>query len=153
MPTDAELISLAARTIEDAFIGVLATVDEQDRPDCRHMAAVAADETLHYLFSLTATETRKVHEVRDHAEVCWLFASEKYERVVRLMGQASFGNTNDLPMSAWNRLVDYANAYVTPDLRDKEHYAFYAMTTRVDALEFLCPEMGLITPHTVKINH
>lgn len=154
MKDDAQIIAEAAGIVERAFIGAMATVDEQARPQGRYMAAVAENAELRHLFSLTATETRKVREIRGNANVCWLFTDQAYEQVVKLNGKVSFTDTTSLPMDVWNSLVEYADAYVTSELRDKEHFAFYAMVTRVVSVELLSPtKMGLVTPRVVEIDH
>lgn len=153
MPEDSEIIDIAARTIEQSLIGVLSTVDGQGRPRSRYMAAVADDHQLQYLFALTATETRKVHEIRDRPGVCWLFADGDYEHVVRLSGEARFTSTAELPLSIWNRLIDVTAPYVASDLREKDHYAFHALVTRVQTLELLAPSLDLRSPRTIDLEH
>lgn len=152
MPDRQRMIEIAARTIEQSFIGVMSTVDAQHRPRARHMAAVAGDETLQRLYCLTATETRKVHELRDNPAVCWLFADREYQHIVRLAGKAHITSTTDLPVSIWNRLIDTTDAYVAADLRDKEHFAFHVVLTEVETLELLSPQLDLLTPETIELD-
>lgn len=149
---DTRIIELAAKTIEQAFIGVMSTVDSAGTPQSRFMAAVADGGGLQRLFCLTATETRKVHEIRNNPNVCWLFADHDYKHIVRLHGQASFISTSDLAMSVWNRLIDHVDAYATEDLRDQSHYAFHTIVTQLQTLELLSPEMGMVVPRVVPLD-
>lgn len=153
MPSDTQIMDRARQVIEQAFIGAVTTVDEHGRPQSRFMAAVAESDRLQHLFSLTATETRKVRQIRGNANVCWLFADHDYEHVVKVNGEATFTSTSEIPMESWNSLVEYADAYVTSELRDKAHFAFYVLVTRVHTIELLSPKMGLVTPHAVEVDH
>ena len=153
MLTDDQIIAHAASVVEQAFIGAVSTVDEAGRPHSRYMAAVADSPALEHLYSVTATETRKVEHARRNAAVCWLFHSTDYQRVATLHGDAALINTSDLPMSAWHSLSDYAQLYTGQALREAEHYAFYAMVTRVHSVELLAPDLELRTPRVVTIGH
>lgn len=145
-------IEIAARTIEQSFIGVLSTVDAEHRPRSRHMVAVASDETLQRLYCLTASGTRKVSELRDNPAVCWLFADRDYQHIVRLGGKAHLTSTSDLPVSIWHRLIDTTDNYVATDLREKQHFAFHVVITEVETLELLSPQLDLLTPETINLD-
>jgi len=72
---------------------------------------------------------------------------------VKVNGEARLINTSDLPMSAWNRLSDYAQLYTGGTLREEGHFAFYALVTRVVSVELLSPELEMYTPHVVATDH
>lgn len=139
--SDEQILERAQQLITETVVGLFTTVDEAGRPHSRYMTAVPGpdDQQLARLFSLTAHETQKIHDLHENPNVCWTFATPQYHEVVTLKGQASITSTTDLAMSAWNSLIDLTDPYVPAELRDKDHYAYDAITTRIDEVEYLNP--------------
>lgn len=103
-----EVLDLAIKVIDEAFVGIMTTVDEHSAPVSRLMGAVTDDEGPHRLFSLSAKDTRKVQHLEKNPAVCWLFGTPPYETSVTLRGVAKRSETPIVPQPTWDRLADWA---------------------------------------------
>ena len=148
---DKDVLSHAAQIIEQNSIGVLTTVDGQHRPRSRYMAAVAADGLLR-VYSLSATETRKIEQIQQNPAVCWIFAGSNYRETVNLSGTARTAPTSSVPMSIWNQLIESTERYAAAAARDEGHFAYSVIVTQVSTLEFISPSSGIYVPHVIDLN-
>lgn len=103
-----EVLDLAIKVIDEAFVGIMTTVDEHSAPISRLMGAVTDDEGPHRLFSLSAKDTRKVQHLEKNPAVYWLFGTPPYETSVTLRGVAKRSETPIVPQPTWDRLADWA---------------------------------------------
>ena len=151
MSDDQPILEAAQRIMEDVGVGCLSTVGPGDRPHSRYMAAVTANDSLDWLYSLSAQATRKVEHLHKHPYVCWLFATADYQDVVTLHGRASIQPTAEMPSSVYHRLIEFAQPYAVNVTTDPHHYHFEAIVTRVETVELLAPHMGLTSPKRVQL--
>ncbi len=151
MIDDEQILEIARKVIEDAFVGVMTTVDEHNAPLSRLMGAVSDDEGLHRLYSLSAKDTRKIQHLANNPEVCWLFSVPPYDTAVTLRGVAKRSETPVVPQPTWDLLADWARPYAANVLTDKSHYAFSVIVSDIHTLEFLCPEKDIRAPRIIKL--
>ena len=147
-----EVLDLAIKVIDEAFVGILTTVDEHHAPVSRLMGAVMDDEGPHRLFSLSAKDTRKIQHLEKNPTVCWLFGVPPYETSVTLRGVAKRSETPIVPQPTWDRLADWARPYAANVLTDDSHYAFSVIVSNIHTLELLCPNLGIKSPYIVKLD-
>ncbi|MEX0654399.1 MAG: pyridoxamine 5'-phosphate oxidase family protein [Phycisphaeraceae bacterium] len=150
MLTDPQIIDAARQLIEDVGVGCLVTIGPDQRPYARYMGAVPGDEALNWFYSLSAHATQKVEHLREHAEVCWVFADANYENVATLHGKARIEPTSEMPASVYDRLIEFARPYAVNVLTDPHHHQYEAIITQVETVELLSPEKGLTTPRQVQ---
>lgn len=147
-----EVLDLAIKVIDEAFVGIMTTVDEHSAPVSRLMGAVTDDEGPHRLFSLSAKDTRKVQHLEKNPAVCWLFGTPPYETSVTLRGVAKRSETPIVPQPTWDRLADWARPYAANVLTDDSHYAFSVIVSNIHTLELLCPKLDIKSPYSVKLD-
>jgi general stress protein 26 len=152
MIDDYEALMLATRVIDEAFVGIMTTVDGRHAPVSRLMGAVADNDGLHRLFSLSAKDTRKVQHLENNPAVCWLFGVPPYETTVTLHGVAKRSETPLVPQSIWDRLADWARPYAANVLTDDRHHAFSVIVSNIHTLELLSPKLGIKSPHIIKLD-
>ncbi len=151
MLLDSDIRDIAHQVIEQVQVGSFATVDDEQKPHLRYMAAVPLDENLHFLYSLSAQATGKIEQLQHHPDVSWTFASANYHEVVTLHGRATIDSTQDMPEWIYDRLIGFANDYVINVLTEP-HYNYNAIITRIDTVQLLAPHRGVITPQTITIH-
>lgn len=148
---DDRIVEMTAELIERVEVGTLSTVDEHGRPHSRYAAAATNNGQVHWLYALSPRSTRKIEHIRVNPAVSWLFADANYEHVATLRGQASIHSTTDLPMGAWNSLIEHAHHYAMDATSDPKHHQYDAIVTRVQEVELLVPSMKLFKPHVVNV--
>lgn len=146
-----DVFRAAVELIESEHVGVLTTLDERGLPHGRLMGAAVdqPDEPLR-LYCLSGRETRKIEHLRRNARVGWLFYSPDHGKVVQLLGEARIHSTAQLGDSIWAKLSDYARPYADTSTRDEAHFSFDVIETRVDEIELLGRDYGLVTPQVVR---
>jgi len=152
MNNDPEILELAIKVIDDAFVGMMTTVDEHYAPVSRFMGAVVDDDGPHRLFSLSAKDTRKIQHLKKNSAICWLFGIPPYDTSVLLRGVAKRWETPSVPQPTWDRLADWAKPYAANVLTDDSHYAFSVIVSNIHTLELLCPSRGIKSPYTIKLD-
>ena len=152
MPSDQEVLKLADRVIREVFVGVFTTVDANGTPFSRLMGAVADEDGLHRLYSLSAKDTRKVEHIEKNSAVSWVFSAPPYDMTVMLRGRAKRSETPNVPQPTWDQLADWARPYAANVLTDDSHHSFAVIVSSIHTLEFLCPEKGIKAPYTIKLD-
>ncbi len=152
MLDDQQVMELASQIIGDAFVGVFTTVDEHASPFSRLMGAIADEEGLHRLYSLSAKDTRKTQHLEKNASVSWVFSVPPYDTTIMLRGKAKQSETPNVPQPTWDRLADWARPYAANVLTDDSHYSFAVIVSNIHTLELLCPSRGIKSPHVVKLD-
>lgn len=152
MPDDKQVLELAIKVINEAFVGVLSTIDEHGAPVSRFMGAVAEEQGPHRLYSLSAKDTRKTHHLAKNPAICWSFGVPPYDTTVMLRGTAKLSETPSVPQPAWDRLADWARPYAANVLTDDSHYSFAVIVSNVHTLELLSPMFGIKSPHVIKLD-
>ena len=152
MMNDQQAIELANKTIEEAFVGIMSTVDDHGAPVSRLMGAVADESGPHRLFSLSAKDTRKIQHLEENSAICWLFGVPPYEASVMLRGKAKRLETPVVPQPTWDRLADWARPYAANVLTDDSHHAFSVIVSNIHTLEIISPSRGIKSPYVVKLD-
>jgi len=149
---DQEAIELACKIIDEAFVGIMTTVDEHYAPVSRLMGAVADDSGPHRLFSLSAKDTRKIRHIEKSPAICWLFGVPPYETSVMLRGVGKRLETPAVPQPTWDRLADWAKPYAANVLTDDSHHAFSVIVSNIHTIEIISPNRGIKAPHVVTLD-
>lgn len=152
MLDDPQVLELAAKVIGESFVGVFTTVDEYASPFSRLMGAIADDEGLHRLYSLSAKDTRKIHHLESNPSVSWVFSVPPYDITVMLRGKAKQSETPNVPQPTWDRLADWARPYAANVLTDDSHYSFAVIVSNIHTLELLSPSRGIKSPYVIKLD-
>jgi len=149
---DQEAIALASKIINEAFVGIMSTVDGHYAPVSRLMGAVADDTGPHRLFSLSAKDTRKIRHLEKNPAICWSFGVPPYDTSVMLRGVAKRLETPAVPQPTWDRLADWAKPYAANVLTDESHHAFSVIVSNIHTLELICPNQGIKSPYVVTLD-
>jgi len=151
MLSQPEMLQIATRTIREAFVGVMSTVDAQGCPHSRCMGAALEEQGIRRLYTLTGKHTVKLQNLARNPAVAWLFSAEGYERVVTLKGTAEILDAPVVAQKAWDRLAQAARAYSMNALSDEDNLDFVVIETRVTEVDLLYPEKGLVKPEPVDL--
>lgn len=151
MATDQEMLDLARRLIDEVAVGCMVTIGPEGKPYARYMGGVPGTDDFGWLYSLSAHATNKIEHLRDHPDVCWIFANRGYEDVVTLHGKAKVEPTSEMPASIYDRLIEFAKPYAVNVLTDPHHYQFEAVVTQVESIELLAPHLGVTAPHAISL--
>lgn len=149
---DQEAIQLASQIIDEAFVGIMSTVDDHHAPVSRLMGAVADEAGPHRLFSLSAKDTRKIQHLEKNPAICWLFGTPPYDTSVMLRGVGKRLETPVVPQPTWDRLADWAKPYAANVLTDDSHHAFSVIVSNIHTLEIISPNRGIKSPYVVKLD-
>lgn len=149
---DQEAIELASQIIDEAFVGIMSTVDDHYAPVSRLMGAVADEAGPHRLFSLSAKDTRKIQHLEKNPAICWLFGTPPYDSSVMLRGVGKRLETPVVPQPTWDRLADWAKPYAANVLTDDSHHAFSVIVSNIHTLEIISPNRGIKSPYVVKLD-
>ena len=149
---DQEAIELASQIIDEAFVGIMSTVDDHHAPVSRLMGAVADEAGPHRLFSLSAKDTRKIQHLEKNPAICWLFGTPPYDTSVMLRGVGKRLETPVVPQPTWDRLADWAKPYAANVLTDDSHHAFSVIVSNIHTLEIISPNRGIKSPYVVKLD-
>lgn len=149
---DQEAIELASQIIDEAFVGIMSTVDDHYAPVSRLMGAVADETGPHRLFSLSAKDTRKIQHLEKNPAICWLFGTPPYDTSVMLRGVGKRLETPVVPQPTWDRLADWAKPYAANVLTDDSHHAFSVIVSNIHTLEIISPNRGIKSPYVVKLD-
>lgn len=148
MIAEQQVVRIAYDVIQSVRVGCLATVAPDGQPYQRYLAVVPSDESLQWLYSISAQATRKVEHLREHRNVSWIFGSPPYADVVTLHGRAVVQPTVEIPDWVYNLLIETASVYAVGAMTDP-HYHYEAIVTQVEAIELLSPGRGLTAPQRV----
>jgi pyridoxamine 5'-phosphate oxidase len=77
----AELFRRLERLLEQSRVGVLTTVDEQGFPRSRWMTPVVLRGRPGYLYALTAPDSPKAAQIREHPRIGWFFQSKTLDEI------------------------------------------------------------------------
>lgn len=152
MLDDQQVMELAGQIIGEAFVGVLTTVDEHAAPFSRLMGAIADEEGLHRLYSLSAKDTRKTQHLQRNPAISWVFSVPPYETTVMLRGRAKQAETPHVPQPTWDRLADWARPYAANVLTDESHHSFAVIVSNIHTLELISPKHGIKAPYILKLD-
>lgn len=152
MLSDAQVLAESIRVVNQAFLGMLTTVDEQGVPHARWMGSATAENGLHVIYTLSAPNSRKVEQIRKNPNVCWVFSTEGYTDIVTLYGRASVSSSPLVAQRIWDRLMEHARLWCMAALGNrKDNLEMVTIETQVTALEYLSPRLGMYAPRRIEL--
>lgn len=113
---------------------VMATVDDQGRPQMRWMGALAADphdEHVHYIVS--SSKARKVAQLQGNPAVQLLFTAPDYKCIVTISGECDMVQDMAVKRMVWDAIPASADYHSSP-----EDEGFGVIRFRARCLEVLC---------------
>lgn len=136
-----QVIDLVRRLLKSNNPGVLSTVDQSGFPQSRWMATMSFDDFPN-LYTLTAANSRKVAQIKDHPIVQWMFSDRDWNFVVNLTGRAElFLRDADTMKRIWHQIVDRSRAYFMSTAGDGSGFA--VIHTKVEKVECSIPKRSL----------
>ena len=148
--TERELHRRVVRLVEDAGVGLLATVDADGCPHARWMAAMPMDG-IRRIITLTVRQTRKLEHLQSNPHVSWTFNDPDLEEIVQIRGRARISDDFLAAQAGWERLAASTRTYATGVLSDDEHLEMVLIETDVEAIELLSPSAGCRTAQPVPV--
>lgn len=142
-PNDrAQVIRMARQLLKANNPGVLSTVDEGGSPQSRWMATMSFEDFPN-LYTLTAANSRKVAQIREHPVVQWMFTDRDYSFVVNLIGRAELFLRDAATMKrVWHQIADKSRAYFM-NARVDDGPGFVVIHTQVETVECTIPKRVL----------
>lgn len=141
-----DTIAAAHRLIEQQLVGVLTTVDEDQRPHSRWMLGAVQGDGLGSLLSLSARGARKLDHLNANANVCWLFSDGHDNEVLTLLGTMQRLASPNMAEPAWQQLGKAAEKYAMNLLSEPENLWFEGLITTITQIEYMAPGKGLTHP-------
>ncbi len=87
--TKTDILGAVDAIIEEAQVGVLATVDSDGRPAMRWMTPTTVRGRPGYLYALTSPQFRKMRHLEERDSVEWMFQTPELNRIVTIRGRAT----------------------------------------------------------------
>jgi general stress protein 26 len=87
--TKTEILGALDAVIDDAQVGVLATIDPEGRPAMRWMTPATVRGRPGYLYSVTSPQFRKIRHLAKSSHVEWMFQTPELNRIVTVRGRIS----------------------------------------------------------------
>ncbi|HEY5704250.1 MAG TPA: pyridoxamine 5'-phosphate oxidase family protein [Terrimicrobiaceae bacterium] len=136
-----QIINMARRLLKADNPGILCTVDQSGFPQSRWMATMSFDD-FPDLYTLTAANSRKVGQIREHPIVHWMFSNNNLSFVVNLTGRAEIYLRDAETMKRiWKQITDKSRAFFLDD--PVEGAGFAVIHTKVEAIECTLPRKVL----------
>ncbi len=148
--TDADLLVRAVRVVDQAGVGLLATVDAEGRPHARWMSAVSSDR-LRTLHTLSAKETRKMDQLASNPLVCWVFSTSDMTDTVQLMGRMKVHNHGLAAQRVWDELARAVRTYAAGPLSDDAHLEMVVLETIIERIEITSPALKIFAPRSIAL--
>jgi len=135
-----DIIGLARTLVDGRHPGILATVNQQGRPEIRWMSTLAFDE-FPVFYTLTRPNSRKVDQIRAHPAVNWMFFNKERTLILNLLGNARVLTDTTTLKRVWSQVENKSLTYFL------DQYAkppgFVVIETTVDAIECAAPDSAL----------
>ncbi len=141
-PNDrAQVIRMARQLLKGNNPGVLSTVAQGGFPQSRWMATMSFDD-FPDLYTLTAANSRKVAQIKEHPVVQWMFSDRDLSFVVNLTGRAQlFLRDAETMKRIWSQIADKSRAYFMNAA--VEGPGFLVIHTKVEMVECTIPKRAL----------
>ena len=146
-----QVLAAARRVIAQQFVGVFTTVDRDGRPHSRWMGGGLDGEGLHKLVAVSARGARKLDQLHDNPNVCWLFSDAHDDEVVTLIGTATILEDQTLVGPAWDAVQEATKKYAMNVLSEPENLWFVGIETKIMQVEYMNPKAGLTHPVVVTL--
>ena len=137
----AKVIGMVRQLLKSNNPGVLSTIDQSGFPQSRWMSTMSFDDFPN-LYTLTAANSRKVGQIKEHPVVQWMFTDRDLSIVVNLTGRAEiFLRDAETMKRVWKQIVDKSRAYFMNDA--VEGPGFVVIHTKVEMVECCIPKRAL----------
>jgi general stress protein 26 len=133
-----QIISTVRQLLKGNNPGILSTVDQSGFPQSRWMATMSFDDFPN-LYTLTAANSRKIGQIREHPIVQWMFSNHDLSFVVNLSGKAElFLRDTETMKQIWKQITDKSRAFFLV-----EGPGFAVIHTKVEMIECTIPRKML----------
>lgn len=146
-----QVIAAARKVIQQQFVGVFTTVDRDGRPHCRWMGGGVDGDGLGKLLAVSARGARKLDQLGENPNVCWLFSDSHDDEVVTLIGTAIVLEDQTLAGPAWDAVQQATKKYAMNLLSEPENLWFVGIETTITQIEYMNPKAGLTHPVVVEL--
>jgi len=136
-----QIISIVRQLLKGNNPGILSTVDQSGFPQSRWMATMSFDDFPN-LYTLTAANSRKIGQIREHPIVQWMFSNHDLSFVVNLSGRAEvFLRDAETMKRVWKQITDKSRAFFLG--ASVEGPGFAVIHTKVEMIECTIPRKML----------
>lgn len=126
-----EILAQTVEVVNNVRVGLLTTVDADNRPHARWMGIGALVEGVRVIYTISRSGARKLQHLEAHPEVCWVFSEPGYRRVATLHGRAYPDSSPLLRQKVWDHVFDRHLLYCL----QHEECEIIVLTTIVDRVE------------------
>ena len=134
-----DVIGLARSLVDGNHIGLLSTINLDGKPEVRWMSTLSFDG-FPIFHALTGPNSRKVKEIKAHADVNWMFSNHDLSLILNLIGKARVLSDTPTLKRVWRHVEDKSHAYFL------NQYAkgpgFVVIETTVEEIECSSPKNG-----------
>ena len=145
------LLADCVRVVNQAFLGMLTTVDAHGHPCARWMGTAVAANGLNTIYTFTSKTSRKIEHIRLHPQVSWVFTTSEYTDVVTLTGQARIDASPIAKQQIWDRMMDCARVWCMNTLGQQDNLEMVVLETHIQTIELLSPRLKIYTPQSVPL--
>lgn len=131
-----DVIGLVKGLVNGEQPGILCTVDRHGTPQARWMSTLDFKE-FPVFYSLTAPESFKVGQIREHPEVSWMFCNHDKSLIVNLSGKARILTEVRTLKKIWREVVDKSLTYCLDQFA--KGMGFVVIETTVSDIEVCSP--------------
>lgn len=110
------LLTRIETLIEESKVGLLATIDQDDKPRVRWMTPTIMPNRGASIFAFTASDAMKIQDIQHQPEVKWLIQTADLTEVVSVRGETYVVNNPALKAEVMEVLVPQITKLWTPDL-------------------------------------
>lgn len=135
-----DVMEVLKALIDGSHPGLLATVDQANRPHARWMATLAFDK-FPFIYTLTARKSRKLAHIAKNPHVDWIFSNENLSLILNLSGTAKALIEPAAIKKVWRLVKDKSHTYFLDNF--SENPEFVALETTVTDIECCIPQSGL----------
>jgi general stress protein 26 len=132
-----DVVSMIKRLADGRLAGILGTVDQDGKPEVRWMSTLAFDEFPN-VYTLTAPDSRKVRQIKQHPDVNWLFFDDDKTLTVNLIGKALVLTDTPTLKRIWRQVEDKSHAYFLNQY--SKGPGFVVIKTTIESIECSWPK-------------
>lgn len=137
--------------VSHANFGVLASIDDEGRPQIRWMGGAILHEGIRRIYCLTGRHTRKISQLRNRPQVTWMFHDHDFGRVATLHGHAAITDSVLATQNVWDRLLRTGRPYLVSVLGEESSPEMSVIETQIHLVELLAPKHHLFQPVAIEL--
>jgi general stress protein 26 len=112
--TKEEIVRTAQEMTRTNRVFVLATVDEEGRPQVRWIGGCVLDEPM-TLWMATGADSRKLHQIRAHPQAQVMFHAEGYTQVATITGTCEADDSMEPRRRLWEAIPELSHYVSSPE--------------------------------------